>query len=87
MTQPKRTKVYLLIEAEVDDLEGFTGLELGKVAVGMIMKSMVVAADDYDKRGLVFNLAEGDVAFQKPRVITNSLRITEDGKGGIGVFA
>jgi hypothetical protein len=80
--EPKTKKVWLLVEAEVDEAEGFTDEEYGKIAVGWLMTSMVLSADDCTReRGLVVHLKDGDVSFQKPRPIMGMYEIVEDGRG------
>jgi hypothetical protein len=78
----KTRKVHLLVEAEVDEAEGFTDQDYRKIAVGILMKTMLGPADGYDeKRGLVFNLKDGDVSFQKPKPLLGTVEIVEEDGG------
>jgi hypothetical protein len=83
MSEPTKTrKIHLLVEAEVDEAEGFTDQNYRKIAAGILMKTMLGPADGYDeKRGLVFNLKDGDVSFQKPNPLPGTPEAIDVGGG------
>jgi hypothetical protein len=78
----KTKKVRLMIEAEVDVAEGFTDAEYAKTAVGYLVKILLMSSGQCDgNRGLVFDLVDGQVSYQKPRPILGTHEIIEDDGG------
>lgn len=82
MIEPMTRRVRLMIEAEVDEADGFTDEEYRKAAVGYLVKILLMSGGEYrESRGLVFRLTEGRVSYKKPRAILGTYEIVEDEDG------